>query len=369
LQVLPAVGGPHTKRNVVDELDVEVILGKFMSESGMVYYGQLAGRLPHGFGVARYPDSTIYAGQFVNAEREGVGEYSRQLEDHDRHIECKYMGEWRLGMRHGFAIEESKVVGFVEEVLGLVLVEYKDDELVSSVLIDEEGCKDWISQCNHVVSWAKRAAAKAQSQAEEKKLTKQSSLKLSKFIEFSLDDGFTHFSGTVDVVHGRHGPGVLEWEDGHRLAGDWHHGQFEMFGREDYPDGRSYVGQFREGRRHGKGRYTVTDGDKVSTYVGEWQEGIRHGQGIEQREKKVGEAMVVDWVGLVEYEQDNMVKLDSFNAARARSIMDELDLAVRSGARYSIHQLLFPCISRLMTAVEVGASTLTKRGINELNRR
>ena len=39
-----------------------------------------------------------------------------------------------------------------------------------------------------------------------------------------------------------------------------------------------YVGQYKDGEKHGKGTYTWSDG---GTYVGEWKEGKFDGQGKE----------------------------------------------------------------------------------------
>jgi hypothetical protein len=43
-----------------------------------------------------------------------------------------------------------------------------------------------------------------------------------------------------------------------------------------------YVGQYKDGEKHGKGRYTWSDG---GIYVGNWKDGKEHGQGT----KYVGE--------------------------------------------------------------------------------
>jgi len=44
-----------------------------------------------------------------------------------------------------------------------------------------------------------------------------------------------------------------------------------------FPDGRKYVGEYRDGKRHGKGTFTFPDGNK---YVGEFRDGMPNGQGI-----------------------------------------------------------------------------------------
>jgi hypothetical protein len=42
-------------------------------------------------------------------------------------------------------------------------------------------------------------------------------------------------------------------------------------------NGRRYVGEFIEGRRHGKGQMTFPNGDK---YTGDWVDGKRTGHGL-----------------------------------------------------------------------------------------
>ena len=49
------------------------------------------------------------------------------------------------------------------------------------------------------------------------------------------------------------------------------------FGTYTYADGDIYVGEFKDGKRHGQGTYTFANGDK---YVGEFKDGEEHGQGI-----------------------------------------------------------------------------------------
>ena len=39
-----------------------------------------------------------------------------------------------------------------------------------------------------------------------------------------------------------------------------------------------YVGEYKDGERHGQGTYTWSDGQK---YVGEWKDGFPNGQGTE----------------------------------------------------------------------------------------
>ena len=52
----------------------------------------------------------------------------------------------------------------------------------------------------------------------------------------------------------------------------------------------TYIGEFKDGKRHGQGTFTYVDGSK---YIGEWMKSERHGYGTlikkNGSEKKVGQ--------------------------------------------------------------------------------
>jgi hypothetical protein len=48
-------------------------------------------------------------------------------------------------------------------------------------------------------------------------------------------------------------------------------------GRFDYLNGSIYEGNWRENKKHGKGKFVDTDG--VSVYRGEWENDMKHGKG------------------------------------------------------------------------------------------
>ena len=70
----------------------------------------------------------------------------------------------------------------------------------------------------------------------------------------------------------RHGQGTLTTPDGRKYEGEWKNGKKLGQGTFTWSDGRKYVGVFKDGERNGQGTYTWSDGRK---YVGEWKDDKR----------------------------------------------------------------------------------------------
>ena len=49
------------------------------------------------------------------------------------------------------------------------------------------------------------------------------------------------------------------------------------WGRLEWPDGKTYVGQFLNNQQHGYGRLDGPNGDQ---YEGQWRDGLQNGRGI-----------------------------------------------------------------------------------------
>jgi hypothetical protein len=73
----------------------------------------------------------------------------------------------------------------------------------------------------------------------------------------------------------RHGKGVLLLPGGRKLEGTWQQNEI-VEGTYTLPDGTKYVGQWKFRERYGQGELTFPDGRK---YVGEFKSGQRHGKG------------------------------------------------------------------------------------------
>jgi len=87
-----------------------------------------------------------------------------------------------------------------------------------------------------------------------------------------------------------HGYGVMKWQNGDRYEGDWAEGLRQGKGKyTSKPTGGKYEGEYVNDLKQGKGKYSFSNGD---WYDGEWKEGVRHGHGLyvwkEKNEKYEG---------------------------------------------------------------------------------
>ena len=70
--------------------------------------------------------------------------------------------------------------------------------------------------------------------------------------------------------------GTLTLNNGDKYVGEWKDGKRHGQGTYTFANGDKYVGEYRDGKENGQGTHTSTNGDK---YVGEWRDGKQHGQG------------------------------------------------------------------------------------------
>lgn len=110
-------------------------------------------------------------------------------------------------------------------------------------------------------------------------------------IMYTGGDGATYIG---DLKEGkRHGRGTLTYTTGRTYTGEWKEGKRHGQGTLTYSSGIMYTGEWKDGKRHGQG---TTDVDaKGRTYTGGWRDGFRHGRGIETLAN--GCAYTGEWVG------------------------------------------------------------------------
>ena len=104
----------------------------------------------------------------------------------------------------------------------------------------------------------------------------------------------------------KHGQGTDTQPDGSKYVGEWKNGKRNGYGTFTSPDGSKYVGKFRKGKRNGQGIFTWSDGGK---YEGEWKNGVFHGLGTVTLPD--GEKYVGDWKNNKKHGQGTYTFLDS----------------------------------------------------------
>ena len=67
-----------------------------------------------------------------------------------------------------------------------------------------------------------------------------------------------------------------EWE-GQKYVGEHKNGKRHGQGTYTYVSGNKYVGEWKYGKRHGQGAFTFANGDK---YIGEYKDGQKNGLGV-----------------------------------------------------------------------------------------
>jgi len=75
---------------------------------------------------------------------------------------------------------------------------------------------------------------------------------------------------------GKNGQVTFTSPDGRKYVGEWKDGKQNGQGKMTLPDGEKYEGKFKDGIPNGQGTYISPDG---RMYVGEFKDGIPNGQG------------------------------------------------------------------------------------------
>ena len=75
----------------------------------------------------------------------------------------------------------------------------------------------------------------------------------------------------------RHGQGTVTYSNGKKYVGEFKNGKKHGQGTQTWSDGDKYEGEHKDGKRNGQGTMTYSDGRK---YVGGFKNGRWHGKGV-----------------------------------------------------------------------------------------
>ena len=102
-------------------------------------------------------------------------------------------------------------------------------------------------------------------------------------------DGSTYVG---EIKNGKpHGHGKYTWPDGDEYIGRWIHGARHGLGCHSRRNGFIYIGEFKKNLPDGEGFYVGPDG---TCYSGKWVKGVQQGRGT-LRDKKEGLLYFGDW--------------------------------------------------------------------------
>eukprot|EP00730_Choanoeca_flexa_P016265 TRINITY_DN7651_c0_g1_i3.p1 TRINITY_DN7651_c0_g1~~TRINITY_DN7651_c0_g1_i3.p1 ORF type:complete len:483 (+),score=66.82 TRINITY_DN7651_c0_g1_i3:101-1549(+) len=212
------------ERNISRDLDFGRgdSFGVFRWPDGTSYAGEVRELLAHGYGVKRGASGWIFAGTFIDGNKEGAGLYVWPSN-------ARYIGAWQNERPHG---------------LGLYLEQ---------------------ERTLYGGTWS-------------------SGLKTEHGVERDLATGRT-YAGTWRRG-AKDGLGVETYADGGIFRGQFRNGKRDGFGIRTYVHDKSrsrsvkpliYIGMWRNDQRHGRGEQRYSDG---TCYRGNWENNVRKGVGL-----------------------------------------------------------------------------------------
>ena len=138
-----------------------------------------------------------------------------------------------------------------------------------------ENCRNW---CNGVVFVKSNSYQDKNSNSQANTSNKTGS----PCISGDCNNGYGKFQNPHSIYEGyflngkMHGKGTNTWTDGRKYIGDWLNGERNGKGTMSYADGSKYTGDWINSKKKGKGTMSFPDGRK---YTGDWLNGNAHGKG------------------------------------------------------------------------------------------
>jgi len=288
--------------------------GKLIMADGSTYEGDFQDRKPQGKGKSIMPNGATYEGDHQDGKFHGKGKfmingetYEGDYQDGKSHGKGKliavngetyegdwqngmphgkgklimpngatYEGDWQNGMKHGFGTQTLPDGSAYE-------VEFVNNMFVKILSRNTEAIA-WEKQFFDV----KREGKKSEEAESKGQKTSRSEMREETEKPAGNPYGRKHGKGKYNWANGKtyegdfqdgkfHGKGKLIKPNGEAYEGEWQNGIKHGKGKYTWADGDSYEGDFQDGKFHGKGKYTWSN---VKTYEGEWQNGMLHGFGI-----------------------------------------------------------------------------------------
>ncbi|MDC1055647.1 hypothetical protein OAQ06_00200 [bacterium] len=222
-------------------------------------------------GRVSYSSGNTYSGFFKNNKRHGQGTFSYKNGD-------KYSGNWKNSKKHGRGTytwkSGNKYVGQWQKsnMHGQGVMTFKNGKIQRGIWKNDK----------FIGSKTENALSKYQSKAKD-------SIKLNQTNECPSSGYKDNCKGRMSYGGGdtyigffknnkRHGQGTYVYKNGTKLTGTFFKG-LPSYGTETYGGkwkGDTYIGNFENWNRSGQGNYFWKSGNK---YFGQWQKNKQHGQG------------------------------------------------------------------------------------------
>ncbi len=204
-------------------------------------------------GVLVDPEGDIYTGTFTGWERDGYGIYELPSQ------QSRYAGQYTNDKAEGFG-----AYGFLGEESGEYYAGTWEDN-------ERDGYGEYYNpeDGRHYYGQMRDGSFAGVGFYE-------------RVLEGSLDPFEFRYIGEFrdNSMHGR---GLCVWPDGRRFVGEWRDGEMRegvMYSgslKKPEAGGDIYTGEFQDGLPHGRGTYAYRDGRR---YTGEFQNGEYHGYGV-----------------------------------------------------------------------------------------
>ena len=323
-----------TDQPVTDWMDC---FGSYTFVSGTKFIGEWKGGKPNGPGTHTFINGAKYVGEWKDGLQNGQGTYTfvngskyiGEWKDGKRHGQGaftwidgrKYVGKYKDGKRHGHGAythadgriaegiwekgkflyaakitipgkprSEPKVAQFPtkgKSSYETTIIRKSDKEICTGV---EYGSPDYIKVAKRRMLTNKYCDLLTETEVGQSSSKPKSSTGVSRLppcLSDQLTEFWTECFAPATFANGvkyvgewkdgkRHGQGAYTYASSAKYVGEWKDGKKHGQGAYTYASGARYVGEFKDGEMHGQGAYTYPNGAK---YVGQFKDGKVQGHG------------------------------------------------------------------------------------------